>query len=464
MQHFKKLDLFGSVFTLNVNRNDKQYKSVIGGITSFLLYFCSLAYFIYKIQLWSSGQIQPKITSQSTTFTYQEYIFQQPPIEINMNTNMNQLDEDPFDQANNYISFAYKQSDATIESEPQIIIPTKKNVSGSSSFIIPQNISLILNPPGQKGVGQKSEVKGILYVALCDKQLSLYNITCASDEKLYNFVNKFQGIQIWVNVNIFNPETKQTQVVVLKFDMQLDFYAPFLSQLQLKITEQYIDDSIFINTQQTSKYISSCNLFSQPLSQITFQNQLGIHGFGMFMISISPDGDRQKITYPKLGEILADVGSIMSTLLSIGILAQLINSYLLEEQILYQIIASYFPDFKYHLIQKDLFGRIKSVQINNQPQDVEQYQIKLDILKEKARNKINVINQIYELSRLQFIVQGLVDRHTIINSHKLGIKWQQNQEELNSLNMNHLGLQIEDFTILSYEQLDKQDDIKIYDT
>ena len=55
MQYFQKIDLFGSVFTLNINRNDKKYKSVIGGITSFILYLCSLMYFIYKIYLWSSG-------------------------------------------------------------------------------------------------------------------------------------------------------------------------------------------------------------------------------------------------------------------------------------------------------------------------------------------------------------------------------------------------------------------------
>ena len=55
MHNFKKLDLFGSVFTLNINRNDKEFRSIIGGITSFLLYSCSLTYFIYKIYLWSSG-------------------------------------------------------------------------------------------------------------------------------------------------------------------------------------------------------------------------------------------------------------------------------------------------------------------------------------------------------------------------------------------------------------------------
>ena len=32
------------------------------------------------------------------------------------------------------------------------------------------------------------------------------------------------------------------------------------------------------------------------------------------------------------------------------------------------------------------------------------------MLKEKARNKITFINQIYEMSRLQFLIQGLVDR------------------------------------------------------
>ncbi|KAM3136069.1 hypothetical protein pb186bvf_011874 [Paramecium bursaria] len=456
MQNFKRLDLFGSVFTLNINRNDKEFRSIIGGITSFLLYSCSLAYFIYKIYLWSSGLIQPNINSQSTSFDYQEYAFQTPPIGINMFTSQ----EDPFDPQNNYVTFLYLQFDGFNASEPQVIKPQIKNLNGQSSFIEPQNVHLVLNPTDQKQNGLKTQMKGTIYVAFCDEKLAKYNITCASDDKLQSFISKFQQIIIWITVHIYNTETKQIQTIVQQVFFQLDLYAPFVSQIQFKVTELDVDDNIFISTSETSKYISSCNIITQPLSQTIIKNSFGIQGFGIFMISLSSDGNISKIAFPKLGQILADVGSIMSTLLSISIIAQLINSYLLEEQILYQIISLYFPDIKNYEIKKNYFGKIVSVQVNNKSQDIQQYQVKFEIMKEKARNKITFINQIYEMSRLQFILQSLVDKQVLINSHKLGIKWVQNEEESNQQIVNAQEFQIEDFTILSLESLDKQDDIK----
>ncbi|KAM3133153.1 hypothetical protein pb186bvf_014729 [Paramecium bursaria] len=458
MENFKKLDMFGSVFNMNINRNDKQYKSVIGGITSFLLYSCSLAYFIYKIYLWSSGQIQPNINSQSTSFEYQEHVFTEPPIKLNIFKS--ESDDDPFDLENNYITIFYQQFEGVIGTGSQLIIPQNSNTSGSSSLIIPQNISLVHNPGDQN---KKQMLKGGLLIALCDPKLISYNITCASEEKLKNFINKFQSIQLWITVEMFDTENKKMQYVTQELPVQLDLYTPFLTQIQFKITEQNVDDNIFITTSQPSKFISSCNFITQPQSQQMILNQYGLQGYGMFMISLSSDGIKQKVTYPKLGQILADVGSIMSTLLSISIIIQLTNSFLLEDQILFQIIASYFPEIKNYQVKKSIFGKITSVQLNNKTCDKQQYQIQLDLLKEKARNKITFINQIYELSRLQFIIQGLVDRQTIINSHKLGIKWTSNEDQLNqqSINFQESQFQQEDFTILSIEQTEKQDDIRI---
>ena len=44
------------------------------------------------------------------------------------------------------------------------------------------------------------------------------------------------------------------------------------------------------------------------------------------------------VLFPKLGALLADVGSIMSTLLSLSIIVSIVNGTLLEDQLHQEII------------------------------------------------------------------------------------------------------------------------------
>ncbi|KAM3136071.1 hypothetical protein pb186bvf_011876 [Paramecium bursaria] len=203
MQNFKRLDLFGCLLTL--------ISIEMIRITSFLLYSSSLAQFIYKIYLWSSGLILPNITSQPTTFEYKEHTFKVSPIGINMY----QQEEDPFDLDNNYVTFFYQfeiyeqtlQFTATNSSVPNINYPLIQNQTGSSRFISPQNLSLVLNPTNKRDSGQKQQMKGSIYIymALCDKSFNYYNITCACNQK---FVDKFKNIILRITVEVYDTETK----------------------------------------------------------------------------------------------------------------------------------------------------------------------------------------------------------------------------------------------------------------
>lgn len=49
--------------------------------------------------------------------------------------------------------------------------------------------------------------------------------------------------------------------------------------------------------------------------------------------------------YAKIGEILADVGSIMSTLLILRIFVVMINTMLMQDTIYNKIITFYYPEF-----------------------------------------------------------------------------------------------------------------------
>jgi hypothetical protein len=44
-----KIDQFGVSLTPSIKTDNKQYKSMIGGVTSIIIYTLSLAYFLYII-------------------------------------------------------------------------------------------------------------------------------------------------------------------------------------------------------------------------------------------------------------------------------------------------------------------------------------------------------------------------------------------------------------------------------
>lgn len=61
------------------------------------------------------------------------------------------------------------------------------------------------------------------------------------------------------------------------------------------------------------------------------------------------------VAYPRLGEVLAEVGSIVSVLLSVNILIMSLNEVLLDNVIADKIVKIYFPQFKDYQVKKTIF-------------------------------------------------------------------------------------------------------------
>lgn len=53
--------------------------------------------------------------------------------------------------------------------------------------------------------------------------------------------------------------------------------------------------------------------------------------------------------------------------------------------------------------------------------DLEKFKIKYERLLTAAKEKLTVVNQIYETSRIQFCLESMVAREFIAKSHKWGI-------------------------------------------
>ncbi|KAM3138180.1 hypothetical protein pb186bvf_009643 [Paramecium bursaria] len=233
---------------------------------------------------------------------------------------------------------------------------------------------------------------------------------------------------------------------VCTMDPELTSYG----QIVYHITQHYVDDNFLFK---------NCNINKQSLI-----NSSGGHaGFLTLLISVNANQVEQYIQYPKLGYLLADVGSIMSILLSLSIIVQILNSKLIEDQLYFDIISFYFPDYKKNTIRKNLLGKITSITLKDHLVDQSQFLLHYELMKERAQEKFSVTNRIYEISRLQFVLQTLVDRQKLILSHQMGIKMLNQsmstmQYHLNTFNLGY-------FTILSiykiYEINEEEDQIHL---
>ncbi len=73
MNFVKSIDQFGAKFTHNVTNDDSQFKTVFGGIMTFLIYILSAAYSIYILNLWRIGSIPPTTNSNTQFITNLTY-------------------------------------------------------------------------------------------------------------------------------------------------------------------------------------------------------------------------------------------------------------------------------------------------------------------------------------------------------------------------------------------------------
>lgn len=110
------------------------------------------------------------------------------------------------------------------------------------------------------------------------------------------------------------------------------------------------------------------------------------------------------MVYPKIGEVLAEIGSIISVLFMIKYLIVELNLFNLKTGFLDILISIYFPDMLKFEIKKNWLSKIVSVKKNGKSVDVKKFEKMINKLRRTFACKLNYMNLIYEVSRLQFII------------------------------------------------------------
>ncbi|CAD8064270.1 unnamed protein product [Paramecium sonneborni] len=423
MQLLKNIDQFGVNYQQEIVKNEKEFKSSFGGMTSLLLYALSFAYFIYKIFLWLNGDILPRVSTQKSSQSYADVTFEYDPIMFSIVGMNGDQYIDPFSKSENIITpyFSYINDIEISQKQSFLNSAIPPGREGISSTVLPQNLTLVLNQEGIKDSTPKHQRQLMILFERCNSTEFDY---CASEEKQQQFFQQpLNTFFLTIQMMQFNTKKRNFEMISKQIYFILDEITVLYTQLLFQITSSSTDTGFFLESIEKSKYISDFQTTSQQLPQSNFEKVFGNKYFAAFLISIDSLSETQQIIYPKLGEILADVGSIMSTLMVLKILVIKINQKLQEDTLIETVISYYYPEFKQIIIQKNIFGKINNVEQNgkileNPTQFIQFY----EQLKDRTKEKITLTNIIYEISRLQFIVQSMQSKQGIRQSHFVGIK------------------------------------------
>ncbi|CAD8109603.1 unnamed protein product [Paramecium sonneborni] len=111
------------------------------------------------------------------------------------------------------------------------------------------------------------------------------------------------------------------------------------------------------------------------------------------------------VEYPKISEILADTGSIISWILSISFIVSKYNENICLQKTQKEVIQMYYNDFIDFKIKKNLLGKIKSVNYKEKEYDPQKSEEILQKLDQIVIEKMNYLNLQNEVAKLQQILQ-----------------------------------------------------------
>ncbi|CAD8125412.1 unnamed protein product [Paramecium sonneborni] len=430
LNKIKEIDIFGVSIPLLTQANNQKFQSTMGGILSILLGSISLAYFLYVIVQWSNNLIPPNISSKQKTISYTEFSFSKPLISISLQDLT--MDIDPFRKANNIITpLLYTIINSTIIKDPVALFSTPE----FPYLISLSNGSLVLNNL-DSSVTDKEYLhmkQYLIVLTKCSNSTLLEGGYCADDNTIKEYLSKFHGLLfLTISLGQINQKTRELEVFNKQYYTSFDTKNPIYSQIMLKQQETIIDDGILFNNYQRYNTLNNYEMINQQIDNtfasrvFTYMSEspLNLDNYGCYLFRIDNISMVEEVTMPKLGQILAQIGSIIQLLFLLKYAALYYNSQLLEDELFHDIISMYYPDIKGYSLKSFIQKQLFQEQNNQKIPSIQDMNYIHKALLQSARQKCRLNNIIYEISRIQFIIQQQFGNHILTASHQLGQKFE----------------------------------------
>ncbi|CAD8092881.1 unnamed protein product [Paramecium sonneborni] len=418
-EFLRRIDQFGASYKPSYAHGEVQFKTSLGGLLSVVLYGLSLAYLIYELILWNSGKILPKITSLQTKIdTYSLSFDQVASFCLRKHTSIkDQID--PFDPNNVILlPMIYEILEDEIQ-EPQVLLPNKKSEKHGTYLIEVKNIELSNNEHESLDHPNKEY---LLIFQSCFQDLLPDGWKCAKEERIKQFFNQKQNqLSVHTFMNQYNTSTKKIDVVEQDYYASFDNRTTYFSQIVVGSTNISVDTGFLLESLEILEYPSSIQSYIQQMDLDYFTHIFQNNVFIAFEFELGTLQQTLHVEYPKVSEVLANIGSIISFFLFFSHIAYMINEKNLELKVLRTLIEMYYPQIKDVTFKKSLLGKVNQILYKQKKLSL-LFLDKYNKLLEIAQSKLCLTNQLYEVSRLQFILNTFCDKQVIRNSHNIGIK------------------------------------------
>ncbi|CAD8060359.1 unnamed protein product [Paramecium primaurelia] len=449
--YLSKIDNFGAEFKPRITNSEHEHKSIIGGVFTLLVYGVCLAYFIFVLQQWQTGQILPKILIESSVAAFSKFMMPNDLIAISYIRYEDQ-DIDPFSEQGNILMPMV----AVLENNKPIsyrsILNNNELSDYGTNLVEMEQMELVKNMRNDKS--QENNKVYMLLITTCKQQYLKHNQTCASESEISNFLNLgLIPIEITVTLQQFSTSDQQLYEVEKRLQFLLQDNLALKADLLFQNTKSIIDDHPLFSNQKRFVYFSDFTVLTQTLSNNLSKSIIQDDVFIQIAFKIDPIETVQQITYVKIGEMLAEVGSIANLLLTVSWFIQQFNKEELENKIIDEIISVYYPQFKQIKKIKNCMGR--TIELRHEKEKINQKEFNkwYNKVRQNVIIKLSIVNQIHEISRLYFILRSQANFQSMIRFQDYGIQlpnklFEKQKDEINN-ELPSRDFKIEDYDIES---------------
>ncbi|CAD8058559.1 unnamed protein product [Paramecium primaurelia] len=472
IHYLSKIDNFGAEFKQRIVHSEQEHKSIIGGIFTLSVYSVCMAYFIFVLQQWASGQILPKILIETAVAAFEKFEMPEELIELSF-VRYDDSIIDPFaTQGNILMPIAVVLENNKPISYQSILTNTETSNYGTNRIEM-ERMEIVKNARNDKT--QENCRYYYLLITTCQQQYLKENQTCASNEEIQSYMKStLVPIEVEVKLQQFNTRNKDLYEVekLLQFSLQQNL--TLKAELLFQKTNTVIDDHLIFQNSHSFTYFSDFSVLTQTITKNKNVQIIKDEVLIEIAFKVDPIEVKQSVTYVKIGEMLAEVGSIASLLLAASWFIQQFNREEMENTIIDEIISVYYPQFRNLRKVKNCMGKTIEIKHEKELINQEEFQKWYEKVRKNVLLKLSVVNQLHEISRLYFILRSQTTYQQMLKYQNYGIQlppkiFEKHSDEINnelpskemkiedydleSSNMITSGLCDEDLNILSYKKI-----------
>ncbi|CAD8141396.1 unnamed protein product [Paramecium octaurelia] len=252
---------------------------------------------------------------------------------------------------------------------------------------------------------------------------------CAEQQEIDEYFSTNHGLLfLSINLQQYNYETLEFEQIKKTEQFAFEEVSPFHAQVVIQKQQTTIDNGILFSNLEQYEVIKDFRVNTQTISsKFAEKTVISADGSKLQFDSLCSFGFRidnklglEVILMPKLGEVLAQIGSIVNVIMLLKIFSNIINTTILESTLLDEIIEIYYPQFKQVQITRNVLGKVKQVHYKGVQIKMKTFKPKYNQLLDIARIKFTYNNLIQELSRIQMILIHQIGMENIKNIFKNG--------------------------------------------